>query len=96
MGRYRWYGDDREAYDEGHREQACWRNPYERYGSHEEEQKHEAYAEGCGDARREEEEEAREEEERESSYRRQQEEAEVEAQREEEQYQQQQEEEPGE
>ncbi len=65
MSRYRWSFEERDAYDEGYR--ACFGgNPYERYGSHEEEQKHRAWDDGYNDERRERErrEEERAEEER--------------------------------
>jgi hypothetical protein len=79
VSRYRWNSWDgtQDAYDEGYRERSCWRNPHERYGDYEEEQRHRAYEEGCRDARWEEErreEEAREEQAREAAYQRQMEE----------------------
>ena len=64
MSRYSWDFENRDAYDEGH----CGSfgsNPYDRYGPHEEEQKHRAWDEGYDDQRRERE---RREEERAQEY----------------------------
>lgn len=53
MSRYRWDGSERDAYDEGHRASSWASNPHDRYGDHEERQRHDAYSEGYEDRRRE-------------------------------------------
>jgi hypothetical protein len=63
VSRYSYYGDARDAYDEGYRDRYS-RNPYEDHSfSYDEEQRHRAFDEGRAEHRRED--ERREERERE-------------------------------
>ena len=55
MSKYSYYGEAREAYDEGQHDRYS-RNPYDEHSfSHDEEQAHRAFDEGRADLRREEE-----------------------------------------